>query len=128
MQEEERREEKNCRLQMKRSLTRKERLRSKEEISRVFTSSVSVTCIGAKLVVRENEYDWNRFAVTLVRKYGNSVVRNRSKRIVREIYRTLKFRIKRGYDMVIVLYPGTYTYDQRFKQFVYMLEKADLLI
>ena len=119
---------KSFQLQMKRSLTRKERLKTREEISRVFTSSVRVTCSGAKLVVKKNEYIQNRIAVTLVRKYGNAVARNRAKRVLREIYRNLKFSIKTGYDMVIVLYPGKYTYNQRFEQFVYLLKKADLLI
>ncbi len=113
---------------MKRSLTKKERLKSREDISRVFRSSAKVSCVGAKLVYRENELDWNRIAVALVRKYGNSVVRNRSKRIVREIYRNIKFNIKPGYDMVMVLYPGNYDYNQRLEQFFYLLKKADLLI
>lgn len=120
--------EKNFQLRMKRSLTRKERLKSREDISRVFRSSAKVSCSGAKLVYNENKLEWNRIAVTLVRKYGNSVVRNRSKRIIREIYRSLKFTIKPGYDMVIVLYPGNYSYNQRLEQFSYLLKKADLLI
>ncbi len=113
---------------MKRSLTRGERLKTREEISKVFTSSVRVTCSGAKLVVLKNGTSRNRIAVTLVRKYGNAVTRNRSKRLLREIYRSLKFSIKPGYDMVIVLYPGGYTYSQRRKQFMYLLQKADILI
>ncbi len=113
---------------MKRSLTKKERLRSREEISKVFTSSAKVSCTGAKLIFRANDLNWNRIAVTLVRKYGNSVVRNRSKRILREIYRNLKFSMKTGFDMVIVLYPGEYSYNQRLEQFIYLLKKAGLLI
>ena len=104
---------------MKRSLTKKERLRSREDISRVFRSSAKVSCIGAKLVYSENRLEWNRIAVTLVRKYGNSVMRNRSKRIIREIYRSLKFSIRSGYDMVIVINPGDYCYNQRLEQFYY---------
>ena len=113
---------------MKRSLTREERLKTREDISRVFSSSAKVSCTGAKLVYNENMLEFNRFAVTLVRKYGNAVIRNRSKRIVREIYRNLKFNIRKGYDMVIVLYPGNYSYSQRLEQFSYLLKKADLLI
>ncbi len=115
-------------MQMKRSLTREERLKTREEISRVFTSSVKVTCSGAKLVVMKNEYNRNRIAITLIRKYGNAVIRNRSKRILREIYRNLKFSLQPGHDMVIVLYPGKYTYNQRLEQFKYLLKKAGLLI
>ncbi len=128
MPDAEKKDEKNCQLQMKRSLTKKERLKTKEEISRVFTSSNRFACSGAKLVIKKNILNRNRIAVTLVRKYGNSVTRNRSKRVVREIYRNLKFSIKPGWDIVIVLYPGNYDYYQRRKQFICLLNKAMILL
>ena len=113
---------------MRKNLTRIERLRSQFEISRVFKSSSRVSCSGAKLVYRRNELEWNRIAVTLVRKYGNSVQRNRSKRILREIYRSLKNNLKPGFDIIIVLYPGEYDYSIRESQVKYLLTKADIFL
>ena len=113
---------------MRKNLTRIERLRSQSEISRVFKSSTRVSCSGAKMVYRKNELEWNRIAVTLVRKYGNSVQRNRSKRILREIYRSLKNDLKPGFDIVIVLYPGDYNYSIRESQVKYLLRKANIFL
>lgn len=113
---------------MRKNLTRIERLRSQSEISIVFKSSTRVSCSGAKMVYRKNELEWNRIAVTLVRKYGNSVQRNRSKRILREIYRSLKNNLKPGYDMIMVLYPGDYNYSIRESQVKYLLSKADIFL
>jgi len=128
LQEEEEREERNSQLLMRKSLTRGERLRSQSDISRVFKSANRVSCSGAKLVYCKNDIEWNRIAVTLVRKYGNSVQRNRSKRIVREIYRSLKNNLKPGFDIVIVLYPGDYNYSIRMSQVKYLLGKAGILL
>ena len=128
MQDEEEKEEKNFQLLMRKSLTRVERLRSQSDISRVFKSSFRVSCSGAKLVYRKNDLGWNRIAVTLVRKYGNSVQRNKSKRIVREIYRSLKNNLKPGFDMIIVLYPGDYDYSIRESQVKYLLGKAGIFL
>ena len=69
----------------------------------------------------------SRFAVCPVKKYGTSVQRNRAKRICRELYRTMKEHIPRGFDIVLVIYPGTDTYSDRENQFVSLLKRADLL-
>jgi len=126
--DEEEKVERSFQLLMRKNLTRGERLRSQSDISRVFKSSSRVSCSGAKLVYRKNDLGWNRIAVTLVRKYGNSVQRNRSKRILREIYRSLKNNLKPGFDMVIVLYPGDYNYSIRESQVKYLLGRAGIFL
>ncbi len=113
---------------MRKNLTRIERLRSQSDISRVFKSSSRVSCPGAKLIYLKNEFGWNRITVTLVRKYGNSVQRNRSKRILREIYRSLKNNLKPGFDFIIVLYPGDYDYSIRERQVKYLFTKANIFL
>ena len=42
-----------------------------------------------------------RFAVVVSRKLGPAVVRNRTKRILREAFRTLKVRLKPGADIIV---------------------------
>ena len=67
------------------------------------------------------------FAVTLVRKYGNSVERNYSKRVLREIYRNEKNSIRTSFDIVIVLYPGDYSFRERYDQFQVLIKRANLV-
>src|SRR6056297_375229 len=112
--------------QMKESLTKQQRLKKRNDISRVFSSAHKVSCFGAKLFYRENGLDRNRLMVTLVRKYGTAVQRNRAKRVTREAYRHMQTSLKTGYDLVVVLYPHNDTYDNRSRQLQELFQKAIL--
>jgi ribonuclease P protein component len=111
---------------MKRSLTKNEILRGKGSFKEVF-SSAYVKTDGLKLFYKRTEPDLRMFAVSLTRKYGNAVERNRAKRQVREIYRKIKHRISKGYKLIFVLYPDDYSYLDREKQIMFALRKAGLL-
>ncbi len=111
---------------MKRSLTKEERLKKKTDFESVFAFGRRKSCSGARLVYRPNELDYSRFAVCPVRKYGNAVERNRVKRICRELFRGMKDRIKPGFDIVLVVYPGKDTYEAREEQFSFLLGEEKL--
>ena len=127
MPEEEEEAEKNYLLQMKKSLTKKEILRKKSDLKRIFASGSNCKSRGAKILFLQNSLSYNRFAVTLVRKYGNSVERNYSKRVLREVYRSEKNNIKGCFDIVIVLYPGNYSFQERYDQFKVLIKRANLV-
>ena len=111
---------------MRRSLSRAERLRKSEEFRRVFGSPLKQSCQGAKLAVLSNSLDKTRLGVGLSKKFGNAVERNRAKRQVREIFRLHKERIQPGFDLVFLVYPGTYGYADREKQFLQLISRAGL--
>ncbi len=46
--------------------------------------------------------DYNRFGITVSKKVGNSVVRHRVKRLIKESIRLNMDFVKNGYDIVIV--------------------------
>ena len=127
MLEEEEEAEKNYLLQMKKSLTKKEILRKKSDLKRIFASGFNCKYRGAKILFLQNSLPYNRFAVTLVRKYGNSVERNYSKRVLREVYRNEKHSIRASFDIVIVLYPGNYSFQERYNQFRVLIKRANLV-
>lgn len=52
--------------------------------------------------VRKNRLGITRVGITTSKKIGNAVLRNRSRRIIREAYRQLSSRVKTGYDLVFV--------------------------
>jgi ribonuclease P protein component len=58
------------------------------------------------LFVLKNGLAHNRIGFTLARKYGNAVERNRAKRLGREAYRHLRPRLRGGFDLVLLVYPG----------------------
>ena len=112
---------------MRKSLTRAERLKSKTEFALVFKSAeFRSACRGAKLVARVNGIGNNRFAVTLVKKFGNAVRRNYARRILKEIYRNTKQDLPTGYDIIVVLYSGDYNYHEREQQFTKLIRRAGI--
>jgi ribonuclease P protein component len=58
------------------------------------------------LFVLKNGLPYNRIGFTQIRKYGNAPERNRARRLGREAYRLLRFRLKTGFDLVLLVYPG----------------------
>ena len=111
---------------MRKNLTKEERLKRRSDFDRVFAVGKRKSCSGARLLYMRNERELSRFAVCPVKKYGTSVQRNRAKRICRELYRIMKDRIPSGFDIVLVIFPGTDTYNARKEQFQLLLERARL--
>ena len=54
------------------------------------------------VIVKENETGINRLGVTVTKKTGNAVKRNRVKRLAREFFRLNKNKIFIGCDIVII--------------------------
>ena len=54
------------------------------------------------LYVRENGLGRNRFGVSVSKKVGNSVVRHRITRLIRESYRLHEDRFNSGLDMAVI--------------------------
>ncbi len=109
---------------MRRSLTKKERLKKKEEFQRCFKSPSQVSCQGAKLALTANSLDRSRLGVGLSKKFGNAVERNRAKRQVREIFRLHKDRLRPGFDLVFLIFPGKFTYADRERQYLQLLGRT----
>lgn len=111
---------------MKKSLTKKERLSRKSDLSRIFSESENAECRGLKLLYLKNELKWNRVVFCPVRRFNKAVHRNREKRIFREIYRSFGQGLKEGYDIAFIIYPGKYSFTDRIRQVDALLEQVDL--
>lgn len=110
---------------MKRSLTKAEILRRKSDIKRVFGTSDVYRTQGLHLRIITNDLGWSRVLFTTPRIMKGAVVRNRSRRRVREAYRHVKSRIDGHYDMAFVIYPGDFGFSDRMRQMETLLNQAD---
>ena len=54
------------------------------------------------LYARRNGTDTNRVGITVSKKLGHAVVRNRTRRRLREVYRLNELRFQPGWDIVVV--------------------------
>ena len=60
---------------------------------------------GAVAFFRPNRKPFNRFGITVGKKVGGAVERNRAKRIIRAAYRKNELLLPVGYDIVISARP-----------------------
>jgi ribonuclease P protein component len=55
------------------------------------------------VLVEKNSLAYTRIGITVGRTAGKSVKRNRAKRLIREYFRTHRYRFNSGYDMAVIV-------------------------
>lgn len=79
-------------------------MRSGLDFERIFAAKQKAA--NGKLVVfaLRNQLGWTRIGLSISRRHGNSVVRHRLRRLLREAYRLEQFQILEGLDLILI--PG----------------------
>jgi ribonuclease P protein component len=78
------------------------RLRSNEDFKRVYKHGKSYWNRNLVIYLRKNELGYSRIGFTVTKKVGNSVVRNKVRRRMREIIRKNIDKISGEYDIILV--------------------------
>ena len=81
------------------------RLRKRAEFSQVFDERVRETRGPITLYARPTDRPAPRFGISLSKKVGIAVKRNRIKRLLREAFRLLQHDFPRSYDIIAVVRP-----------------------
>lgn len=89
------------------------RLRKNMEFKKVYKSGKNYWNRNLILYVRENGLEESRIGISITKKVGNAVIRNKIKRRIREVNRDNLINIKKGYDIVII--PKKNAVDLSFK-------------
>ena len=111
---------------MKKSLTRRERLRNTGDIKSLFKTGKRVDDHGVKLFFDANGSPSSRMTVVVGRGCGGAVRRNREKRITREAYRNVKPDLKSGNDIIVFIGRFGQSFSQRQASLLGLLQRADL--
>lgn len=77
-------------------------LKKNYEFKRVYNKGRYSTGKHLVLYALTNNLKVNRLGITTSKKVGNSVRRNRARRLIKESYRLLEGRVSLGYDIVFV--------------------------
>ncbi len=84
------------------SLKKDERLRRKADFDRVFKKGKSVVDPFFIVLYVQNCLPFSRIGLSVKRKFGKAHVRNRLRRLVKEVYRTAKSDFPEGYDILFI--------------------------
>jgi len=98
------------------------------EFARVYRKGKYYSGKYIVLYVLKNNYDINRLGITVSRKFGKSVKRNRIRRLIRESYRLLEPYVKAGNDIVFVARKQENMPEYRYinKEMKFLLKKLDI--
>ena len=83
-------------------MLKKEILRRNGDFSSIYKKGKSV---GDRFVVvfyRKNNLPYTRIAFLASKKVGNSVTRNRARRLMKESYKTIQEQLAIGYDIIFI--------------------------
>lgn len=77
-------------------------LRNKKDFSRIYSKGKSIGDRYVVLFFKKNNQDYSRIAFLASKKVGNSVKRNRARRLMKESIRLLDFKLPCGYDYIFI--------------------------
>ena len=83
-----------------------ESLKKNADFQRVYREGVSFANRYLVMYMAENKTGRNRLGISVSKKVGNSVVRHRVTRLIRESYRLREDMFNSGLDMVVIARKG----------------------
>ena len=95
-------------------------LKKNKDFQYVYQNGVSKANRHLVIYVLSNESKENRLGISVSKKVGNSVVRHRITRLIREAYRLNEDRMQTGLDIIYVARPAA-------KDISYAQTEADLI-
>lgn len=110
-------------------MLKKEVLRDKRNFSAVYNKGKSFGSKHVVLFCKKNSEKYNRLGFLASKKVGNSVTRNRARRLMKESYRNIQSELNEGYDLIFIARKGIEKEKCQTvqKSMIFLLKKADIL-
>ncbi|KXZ40760.1 ribonuclease P protein component [Alkalithermobacter thermoalcaliphilus JW-YL-7 = DSM 7308] len=104
-------------------------LKKSSDFAKVYNNGKSFANKALVIYILENNLGKNRVGFSVSKKIGNSVVRNRVKRLIRESFRLNNDKIRQGYDIVFISREGAKDLDYKsIEKFMINLFKKSKII
>ena len=82
--------------------SKREHLRLRTDFARVFAEKASASDEALAVYAARNGLPWSRLGLSVSKRIGNAVRRNRVRRKIREAFRTSKDSLPGGFDLICV--------------------------
>jgi ribonuclease P protein component len=82
------------------------RMKSPEDFQRVYDRKKSVSDAILVIYAAANQLSHPRVGLSVSKKVGNAVIRNRHKRLFREAFRLMQHELPPGFDFILIARPG----------------------
>ena len=77
-------------------------LRDDRDFKKLYSKGSSVGSKYIVLIHLKNRLEFNRYAFLASKKVGNSVMRNRARRLMKESFREQKDKLEQGHDILFI--------------------------
>ncbi len=113
---------------MKYSLKKYEKLSLEKEFKYVFQNGKKIFSPYLRLYFAVNNLNYSRLGISIKKKFGNAVERNKAKRHIREIFRLNK-NLKQNVDLIVIIENKfkTLNFEARKNTFLSLLKKINLI-
>ena len=117
---------------IRRRYPRSSRLTSRRQFLAVQARGRRVRSASFTIIGMRNDAAGSRIGITVTRKVGGAVVRNRVKRVIREVFRSHRLALEPAVDLVVIAHPGIAArasveleteFLRRFRELVRRLER-----
>lgn len=95
-------------------------IRKNQDFQEIYHSGKSFANRQLVMYVKKTERPGNRIGISVSKKVGNSVVRHRLTRILREVFRLHDNTLKKGLDIVVVVRATAKEADYRIIERAFM--------
>ncbi len=106
-----------------------ETIKKNTDFKRVYNHKKSKANTFLVIYKMKNDYDYSRLGISVSKKVGNAIIRNKTRRRLKEIFRLNEHKIKQSYDIIVIvrIRAKDITYKDLEKNFIYLLKKSNLL-
>ncbi len=107
-----------------------ESLKKNHQFRAVYKKGKSIANRNLVMYVLPNRQNVNRLGVSVSKKVGNSVVRSRVTRLIKESYRLQEENISTGYDIIVIARNSMngLSYKETFSSLRHLLKKHSMYI